>query len=322
MRQQIKMIKECGQILDIQLVDQDVYDPALLPMIQNDDYCITPIVHAKDRISYPYEQKVPLLHFLDQYVFEDQEGYAFLIALFEKAIAANRTKPVLLDVQYVYTLRDGSDFFFVVVPLKMDHWLYRKEDCLDFVRMVAKHFRTHSDYEIVGYLHTLIDQEEFSLPNLVLGLKAIQRKYHPKKWYEWFNKKEKETFIAREEVAHYQIEIEETRSASREEKIIHTQIIGMVEEDNPYLLSEDGQKIELMFDQMLVGRALSCQIHLEQADISLNHAKITKMDRKCYIQDLKSSNGTFLNEKRVQRKMRLRNGMKVIFGSQEFIFYE
>ena len=45
-------------------------------------------------------------------------------------------------------------------------------------------------------------------------------------------------------------------------------------------------------------------------------------DKDNYIQDLKSTNKTYLNGKEVKRKMRLKNGMKVRFGDVECEFKE
>ncbi len=85
---------------------------------------------------------------------------------------------------------------------------------------------------------------------------------------------------------------------------------------------ENGTRFDLLFESMVVGRAMTCEIALDEPNISLKHARITKDGDRCYIQDLKSSNGTFLNDKRVQRKMRLRPGMRVVFADHVFRFYE
>ena len=86
-------------------------------------------------------------------------------------------------------------------------------------------------------------------------------------------------------------------------------------------LQKNEEKYELQ-DLTIIGRSKQCDLYVSSPDVSLEHAKITCTDGKYYIQDLKSKNGTFLNDKRVQRKMRLREGMHVILGSQDFVFHE
>ncbi|TGY66239.1 FHA domain-containing protein [Dubosiella muris] len=320
MKQQIKTMNERGDVLEIALQDENAMDPDLIAAIRHDDYCLDPIDNANGTLAYRYGKKVPVAHFLKHYVFESGEGYDFLIELLEKAIAVNRSKPVLLDLDWIYIERDGTGLAFVVVPLKLDYWLYRKEDCLAFVRALAATFQTAHDYEVTGYLHALLHSEEFSIPNLVLGLKALRRQYHPKKWYDRWSKKRSDGFLAREEVGGYFVE--PAPVLRREDKILHTQIIGALDQDAPYLQDENGTRFDLLFESMVVGRAMTCEIALDEPNISLKHARITKDGDRCYIQDLKSSNGTFLNDKRVQRKMRLRPGMRVVFADHVFRFYE
>lgn len=64
--------------------------------------------------------------FLSQYVFENEEGYIFLHQLFEQAIASNRNKPVLFDPDYVFVSGFGDRFAFVVVPIQISNWCFKK----------------------------------------------------------------------------------------------------------------------------------------------------------------------------------------------------
>ena len=49
---------------------------------------------------------------------------------------------------------------------------------------------------------------------------------------------------------------------------------------------------------------------------------ITCDQGRCYFTSLGSTNGTFLNEKKVIRKMRLRQGMVLRFGNTQAVFHE
>ena len=61
----------------------------------------------------------------------------------------------------------------------------------------------------------------------------------------------------------------------------------------------------------LVGRAMICDVRLQDISVSLKHAKIVCENDRYYIQDLKSTNKTYL-----------KNGMKVRFGDVECEFKE
>lgn len=306
--------------LSITLKDHQMIDPYLIDPIQNDAYCLDCTIQNQ-HLEYRYDQLVPLSHFLDHYIFNGEEGYWFLEDLLQKAISVNRNKPVFLDLASIYVARNGKEIRFVVLPLKLDYWLYRKEQTKNWIKALADHFQTREAYELSGYLYQSLRLPEFSLPNLILGIQSLQQKFYPKKWFPF--KKTKPIFETCQEVSPYR---QPSRLKIEEESFLETeptQILTFEPERSGHGCLEDGKdRYDLLFDQMLVGRAMSCEIRIQDTSISLKHAKIIRENERYYIQDLKSANGTYLNEKRVQRKMRLKEGMKVIFGNKQLIFHE
>lgn len=78
-----------------------------------------------------------------------------------------------------------------------------------------------------------------------------------------------------------------------------------------------GQEINIDRD-MLVGRHQDADLVLAAAEISRRHAAFLIKDQALYVQDLKSSNGTFINEKRVEGEALLKEGDIVQFASLKF----
>lgn len=72
----------------------------------------------------------------------------------------------------------------------------------------------------------------------------------------------------------------------------------------------------------MAGRSQQCQVYIPDDSLSLQHARLSSDQGRWYIQDMKSCNGTWLNGKRIVRKMRLREGMNIRFGNCEAIFHE
>jgi pSer/pThr/pTyr-binding forkhead associated (FHA) protein len=72
-------------------------------------------------------------------------------------------------------------------------------------------------------------------------------------------------------------------------------------------------------DELLIGRAMDCQLLMNENTISGQHAKIVKSGEKYEIQDLQSTNGTFVNGVKIDRKL-LRTGDKIKFDQYEFQF--
>lgn len=56
---------------------------------------------------------------------------------------------------------------------------------------------------------------------------------------------------------------------------------------------------EMDRDVFVIGRASDCDIIIDNLNISRHHSKIEKRDGLYYVEDLRSNNGTFLNNERV-----------------------
>ena len=68
-------------------------------------------------------------------------------------------------------------------------------------------------------------------------------------------------------------------------------------------------------DEVTVGRASGCQVALTDPAVSQLHARIYRRDGRLYIEDLGSSNGTFVNRKKVASAVAIRRGDRIVLGS-------
>lgn len=79
-----------------------------------------------------------------------------------------------------------------------------------------------------------------------------------------------------------------------------------------------GQEISIERD-MLVGRHQSADIVLQQAEISRKHAAFLLKEQALWVQDLNSSNGTFVNDARLENaEALLKGGDTVQFAGLKF----
>ncbi|HEY2303841.1 MAG TPA: FHA domain-containing protein [Acidimicrobiales bacterium] len=75
-----------------------------------------------------------------------------------------------------------------------------------------------------------------------------------------------------------------------------------------------GQVFELG-DELTVGRAAGCGVSLpDDTFVSQVHARVFRRDGSLFVEDLGSTNGTFLNRKAVSGPMALRKGDRVQVG--------
>ncbi|HVL02461.1 MAG TPA: FHA domain-containing protein [Dongiaceae bacterium] len=70
--------------------------------------------------------------------------------------------------------------------------------------------------------------------------------------------------------------------------------------------------------EMLVGREVECQISLDSGHISRYHAKLSLTPEGVMVEDLRSTNGTFINGRRITAPQTLSIGDEVRFHEQAF----
>jgi hypothetical protein len=75
-----------------------------------------------------------------------------------------------------------------------------------------------------------------------------------------------------------------------------------------------GRSYELL-DELTVGRAAGCHIALDDRFVSQLHARMFRRDDQCFIEDLGSTNGTFLNDEKVTGPALLSKSDRVRIGS-------
>ena len=75
-----------------------------------------------------------------------------------------------------------------------------------------------------------------------------------------------------------------------------------------------GQEISIDRD-MLVGRHQAADIVLQSSEISRKHAAFLRVEDALWLQDLASSNGTFVNDTRITEQVLLKDGDIVQFAS-------
>lgn len=79
--------------------------------------------------------------------------------------------------------------------------------------------------------------------------------------------------------------------------------------------------VDLDEHETIVGRTSECRIQLQLPNVSRLHARITYRNDEYLIEDLGSTNGTFVNSVRIQRCI-LRNNDQILIGDSKIIFSE
>lgn len=84
------------------------------------------------------------------------------------------------------------------------------------------------------------------------------------------------------------------------------------------VIHADGQKprrVRVMSDALVIGRAPECELAIDDTYVSQQHARVFAKGGKWYVEDLGSTNGTFVNDQRLSSPAMVQSGDKVRVGT-------
>ena len=94
----------------------------------------------------------------------------------------------------------------------------------------------------------------------------------------------------------------------------------------PSLFTENGphagQKYPLATQKVVLGRHPDCDVVVDVGAVSRRHAQLVQVDGQYYLEDLKSRNGTFVNQMPVHGRHPLQEGDRIQICDITFRFGE
>ena len=91
------------------------------------------------------------------------------------------------------------------------------------------------------------------------------------------------------------------------------------EAQSPEKLATRGEAFDIG-PGLVIGRALACEVTIDDSYASGRHARLYDRDGHVYIEDLNSTNGTYVNGARVHAQQELRQGDVIRIGDAELRF--
>jgi pSer/pThr/pTyr-binding forkhead associated (FHA) protein len=93
-------------------------------------------------------------------------------------------------------------------------------------------------------------------------------------------------------------------------------------ERSPFLSDPTGREHVLSIDVTVIGRAVESNIVITSRRVSREHARLRREGWRVILEDLGSTNGTFLNNERVLNPVELRDGDRIHVGDVTFVFHD
>jgi DNA-binding response OmpR family regulator len=93
-------------------------------------------------------------------------------------------------------------------------------------------------------------------------------------------------------------------------------------ERSPYLTDPTGREHPLSGDSFIIGRAVESDIVITSRRVSREHARLRREGWRVILEDLGSTNGTFLNDERVLNPVELRDEDRIRIGDVTFVFHD
>jgi len=118
---------------------------------------------------------------------------------------------------------------------------------------------------------------------------------------------------------------EATEQPGAKEAELNRTVVAPAKEKSPdvaLIVAIPGHKEEIYYwtnSQMTIGRAMDCEIILDQPQVSRNHAILSLQDGCYFIEDLDTGNGTYVNQVRIKKK-ELFNNDTILVGNNQIIF--
>jgi pSer/pThr/pTyr-binding forkhead associated (FHA) protein len=93
-------------------------------------------------------------------------------------------------------------------------------------------------------------------------------------------------------------------------------------ERSPFLTDPTDREHPLSGDVVIIGRAVESDIVITSRRVSREHARLRREGWRVILEDLGSTNGTFLNDERVLDPVELRDEDRIRVGDVTFVFHD
>lgn len=269
----------------------------------HDETFLTCFMHPSDRhyLLYDCEQQDSLLAYLKGKKVSKgqlQQWIREMVEAFERC----PMDVCLFQIRYIFVNLESGHLKFIRIPVTL---LQTEVDVAFGISEIFEYIDFVDDQQWLSSLYLLCKQRPFRLSMLdrFLNERVEKQRFS---FFFWRKKQKEDTFFhafeVHEQYNQYQ-PLEDRTTWMGDGESFKTQIL-MDGSQYGYFLDEMNQQQLISVTPFVIGRQSDCTLCLNYPEISKHHAQLVVETGQCFIMDLGSTNGTFVNGVRLTKAQR------------------
>lgn len=320
--------------VQVQLQAKKEVDAYMLELIEQCPQALTCMQDKRSSTKFLYDvkERLSVREVLNLWRFQRKDALEFLHKLFSILQSVDQKLPVVANLDMIFI--DGQMESIQVLVLPIHEHFNAENDWTKFLDSILQNIQVTDGDAFYGWLYRFVQSEPKSARAINQVLSQVEEVHLFTQLKQAYMARKEAPVLAKENQARMMQELNRLRLAqhcsSGEEgsksvettksKRNDTVVLFARKEKNGYLKDEQGELYPLQ-KETRIGRGASCTLVLEEPAISLEHALLVEKEDGFYLQDLDSSNGTYVNGERLKKKeVLLKERDEIMLANRQMMF--
>lgn len=320
--------------VQLQLQAKKDVDTYMLELIEQCPQALTCMQDKRSATKFLYDvkERLSIKEVFALWRFQRRDAMEFLHKLFSILQVVDQKLPLVADLDMIFT--DGQMESIQVLVLPIHEHFNAENDWVGFLESILQEIQVCDGDAFYGWLYRFVQSQPKSVRAINQVLSTMEDVRLMTILKQMYMAHREAPMLMKENQARIVQELNRLRLAqhcsSSEEMTLQpdapkkkrndTVVLFSKATKNGYLKDENGEFYPLQ-KEMLIGRGEGCHLCIDEPAISLEHALLTQKEDAYYIQDLGSSNGTYLNGEKVKKKEQmLKEKDEIMFANHRMSF--
>lgn len=318
--------------VQVQLQAKKEVDAYMLELIEQCPQALTCMQDKRSSTKFLYDvkERLSVSEVLALWKFQRKDAMDFLHKLFSILQVVDQKLPVVADLDMIFM--DGGMESIQVLILPIHEHFNAENDWTVFLESILKRIQVVDGDAFYGWLYRFVQSQPKGVRAINQVLSQVEDIKITGILRQMLQARREAGSLLQENQARILQELNKQRLAQRcsPSEEITTQVSKAKPNDtvvlfakkarNGYLKDEQGELYPLQ-SETLIGRGENCTLCLKEPAISLEHALLIQKEDTFSIQDLDSSNGTYVNGVQIDHKeVQLKEKDEILLANHRLIF--